>query len=45
MAVDSIFRIASMTKPITSAAALLMQYRPFFDDTAIEALQGFGARV
>ena len=24
---------------------LLMQYRPFYDDTAIEALQGFEARV
>ena len=26
-------------------AVLLMQYRPFYDDTAIEALQGFEARV
>ena len=26
-------------------AVLLMQYRPFYDDVAIEALQGFEARV
>ena len=26
-------------------AVLLMQYRPFYDDTAIKALQGFEARV
>ena len=26
-------------------AVLLMQYRPFYDDTAIEALEGFEARV
>ena len=26
-------------------AVLLMQYRPFYDDTAIEALQGFEALV
>ena len=26
-------------------AVLPMQYRPFYDDVAIEALQGFEARV